>query len=328
MAAAVAVTPWGSPGKEDGHISKTSGKLASPDGVDQVLDFEEFEAAPSTHNVLACSLNSFERTAKSRLDEILSEDEDDKSPFTGADWIRLAAIMVEPDDDSLIRYMYSDVPGLAEPKDPLRPKTRDETYAKVRSILDAHLVYDQLDPEIATESSLVEFSGIVALEIVTMAMLFEPVDSVEELIPWLVVVKLEIGKIKKRRYMKRGDGTRRHGRPPDLTLGGSFGHIESWNMGVYPGRGPALISRADMIILPPTTPPPSRTPPPATTTFCPPRADEGVAGPVDVLKGLPRNLFVALSGLSAAGNASPPTANSGIPKSSELSVSNPANPSS
>ena len=43
--------------------------------------------------------------------------------------------MAEPDDDSLARY--SDVPGLAEPKDPLRPKTRDETYAKVRSILDA-----------------------------------------------------------------------------------------------------------------------------------------------------------------------------------------------
>jgi len=159
--------------------------------------------------------------------------------------------MAEPDDDSLTRYMYSDVPGLAEPKDPLRPKTRDETYAKVRPILDAHLVYDQLDPEIATESSLVEFSGIVALEIVTMAMLLEAVDSVEELIPWLVVVKLEIGKIKKRRYAKRGDGTRRHGRPPDH---GPFGLSESWNMGVYPGRGPALISRADMIILPPTTP--------------------------------------------------------------------------
>ena len=135
----------------------------------------------------------------------------------------------------------------------------------------------------------------------------------------------ENGEIKKRRYMKRDGGTRRHGRPPDLTLGGPFGHSESWNMGVYPGRGPALISRADMIILPPTTPPPSRTPPPATTTLCPPRADEGVAGPVDVLKGLPRNLFSALSGLSAAGNASPPTANSGIPKSSELSVTNPAN---
>ena len=62
------------------------------------------------------------------------------------------------------------------------------------------------------------------------------------------------GEIKKRRYAKRGDGTRRHGRPPDLTLGGPFGHSESWNMGVYPGRGPALISCADMIILPPTTP--------------------------------------------------------------------------
>ena len=52
--------------------------------------------------------------------------------------------------------------------------------------------------------------------------------------------------------------------------------------------------------------PPSRTPP-ATTTLCPPGADDGVAGPVDVLKDLPRNLFVALSGLSAAGNASPLT---------------------
>ncbi len=59
----------------------------------------------------------------------------------------------------------------------------------------------------------------------------------------------ENGEIKKRRYVKRGDGTRRHGRPPDLGLGGPFGHSESWNMGVYPGRGPALISCADMIIL-------------------------------------------------------------------------------
>ena len=71
----------------------------------------------------------------------------------------------------------------------------------------------------------------------------------------MLVIKLEMGKIKKRRYVKRGDGTRRHhGRPQDLTPGGSFGHIESWNMGVYPGRGPALISRADMIILPLATP--------------------------------------------------------------------------
>ena len=63
------------------------------------------------------------------------------------------------------------------------------------------------------------------------------------------------GLAKKRRYAKRGDGTRRHGRPPDLTLGRPFGHSESsWNMGVYPGRGPALISRADMIMTPPTTP--------------------------------------------------------------------------
>jgi hypothetical protein len=109
------------------------------------------------------------------------------------------------------------------------------------------------------------------------------------------------GDIKKKRSagrgQRRGGYARRHGRPPDP-------------MNPTPNA------------------PSSRTPPPATTTLCPPRADEGVAGPVDVLKGLPRNLFVALSGLSAAGSASPPTANSGIPKSSELSVSNPAYPSS
>ena len=34
------------------------------------------------------------------------------------------------------------------------------------------------------------------------------------------------------------------------SIGRPFGHDESFNMGVYPGRGPALISRADMIILP------------------------------------------------------------------------------
>ena len=134
-------------------------------------------------------------------------------------------------------------------------------------------------------------------QLVTITRLPKAANSVEELILWLVIVKLEIGKIKERRYMKRGDGFRRHGRPPDLTF------------------------------LAPSAPPPSRTPPPATTTFCPLEADEGVACPVDVLKGLPRNHFVALSGLSAAGNASPPTAKSGIPKSSELPAPNPANPS-
>ena len=138
MAAAVAVTP----GKEDGHISKTSGKLASPDGVDQFLDIEEFEAAPSTHKVPTCSLNSFERTAKSRLDEILSEDEDDRSPLTDADRIRLAAILAEPDDDSLTRY--SNVPGLAEPKDPLRPKTRDQLFLCVKAITSAIPTYADL----------------------------------------------------------------------------------------------------------------------------------------------------------------------------------------
>ena len=109
------------------------------------------------------------------------------------------------------------------------------------------------------------------------------------------------GDIKKKRSggrgQSRGGYARRHGRPPDP-------------------------------INPAPNAPPSRTPPPATTTLCPPGADEGVAGPVDVLKDLPRNPFFALSGLSAAGNASPPTAKSGIPKSSELSVSNPANLSS
>jgi hypothetical protein len=106
------------------------------------------------------------------------------------------------------------------------------------------------------------------------------------------------GDIKKKRSggrgQSRGGYARRHGRPPDP-------------------------------INPVPNAPPSRTPPPATTTLCPPGADEGVAGPVDVLKDLPRNPSVALSGLSAAGIASPPTAKSGISKLSELSVSNPAN---
>jgi hypothetical protein len=109
------------------------------------------------------------------------------------------------------------------------------------------------------------------------------------------------GDIKKKRSggrgQSRGGYARRHGRPPDP------------------------INSAPNA-------PPSRTPPPATTTLCPPGADEGVAGPVDVLKDLPRNHVFALSGLSATGNASPLTAKSGIPKSSELSVSNPANLSS
>ena len=108
------------------------------------------------------------------------------------------------------------------------------------------------------------------------------------------------GDIKKKRSagrgQRRGGYARRQGRPPDP-------------MNPTPNA------------------PSSRTPPPATTTLCPPGAEEGVAGPVDVLKDLPRNHLFALSGLSAAGNASP-TAKSGIPKSSELSVSNPANPSS
>jgi hypothetical protein len=78
------------------------------------------------------------------------------------------------------------------------------------------------------------------------------------------------GDIKKKctRGRKRGGYARRHGRPPDLTFVGPCGNDESWNMGVYPGRGPALISRADMIIL--------STPPPAPTTLCPPEAMRGL----------------------------------------------------
>ena len=105
------------------------------------------------------------------------------------------------------------------------------------------------------------------------------------------------GDIKKKRSggrgQSRGGYARRHGRPPDP-------------------------------INPAPNAPPSRAPPPATTTSRPPGADEGVAGPVGVLKDLPRHLFFALSGLSAAGNASPPTAKSGMPKSSALSVASPA----
>ena len=156
----------------------------------------------------------------------MSEDEGDKSPLTGADRIRLAVIMAEPDDDSLTRY--SDVPGLAEPKDPLRPKTRDETYAKVRSFLDIIL-------EVTVGRERSNLQGDVGFD-------------------GLVVRGPKNGKIKKKRYAKRGGGYRRQGRPPDLTLREPFRYSESWNMGVYPGRGPALISRADMIMTPPTTP--------------------------------------------------------------------------
>ena len=46
----------------------------------------------------------------------------------------------------------------------------------------------------------------------------------------------ENGELKKRRFAKRDGGTRRHGRPLDLTLGEPFGHSESWNMKVYAGR--------------------------------------------------------------------------------------------
>ena len=227
-------------------------------------------------------MNSFKRTAKSRLDEILSEDEDGSSPLTEADRIRLAAILAEPDDDCLARY--SDVPGLAEPEDPLRPKTRDETYAKVRSILDA--IPRRLEAEQFPQPDDAP-----------------PVFYSQEDDSFMQGFKCYMpeGDIKKKhgggRGQSRGGYARRHGRPPDS-------------------------------INPAPNAPPPRTPPPATTTLCPPGAEEGVASPVDVLKDLPRNYFVALSGLSAAGNASPPTAKSEILKSSELSVPNPANFSS
>ena len=155
-------------------------------------------------------------------------------------------------------------------------------------------VDEDWDPELATGSSLTEIRVREVLDDATRSKLFEAFERSDEFIPWeewisgpvvtaeaatinswqvsniileetvgrrrriirdgMVVCERENGEIKKRRYAKRGDGTRRHGRPPDLTLGRPFGHSESWNMGVYPGRGPALISRADMIILPPTTP--------------------------------------------------------------------------
>ena len=233
-----------------------------------------------------------------------------------------------------------------------------EQTTKLRNTIQYSVDDEDWDPELATGSSLTEFPVGEVLDDAKRSKIFEAFERSDENVPWdewipgpvataeaatlqdinswhvsniipevtvgkqrtvirdgMVVCERENGEIKKRRYAKHGDGTRRHGRPPDLTLGRPFGHSESWNMGVYPGRGPALISRADMII----------SPPPATTTLCPPGADEGVAGPVDVLKDLPRNHLFALSGLSAAGNASPPIAKSGIPKSSELSVSNPAN---
>ena len=59
-------------------------------------------------------------------------------------------------------------------------------------------------------------------------------------------------------------------------------------MGVYPGRGPALISRADMIILPSTKPS-------ATTTAYLLEPDEGVECPEVVLKGLLRTLILRVA---------------------------------
>ena len=75
----------------------------------------------------------------------------------------------------------------------------------------------------------------------------------------LLVAKLEFGKIKMRRYVKQDDGTRPHGRPPDLT-------------------SPA-----------PSAPPFT---PSATMTAYLLRSDEGVARPVVVLKGLHRTIIM------------------------------------
>ena len=378
MAAAVAAaTPWWSPGKKDGFPARKPG---SPDGVDQVLDFEEFDAAPATHNIPTCSLNSFdraaskytqhERTGESRLDEILSEEEDDKSPLTGADRMRLAAIMAEPDEGteaiveglaksregSLVQAQIVGDDGVYSCRDDSArhlKQTRDETYAEgfkcyyqspdkdptsssTRTLLRLPLQVNSDDDSRSDSDGGYRDSSEIILEVLIgrwrsilrggivfdgRAVCEGGIVKIKKRRYVKAVREVEIGKIKKRRYVKRGGGTRRHGRPPDLTFVGPFGNDASWNMGVYPGRGPALISRADMIIL--STPPP-RTPS-APTTLCPPEADEGVASPVDVLKGLPRNLFAALSGLSAAGNASPSTAKGGAQKSSEPPAPNPAN---
>ena len=127
----------------------------------------------------------------------------------------------------------------------------------------------------------------------------------------MVVCELECGEIKKRRYAKRGDGTRRHGRPPDLTLGVPFGHRESWNMGVYPGRGPALISRADMIILPPTTP--------SAIIFKDPLTPSVVVSDLVVAGETASDIFtVAHAGLSAPGPSTSTTAGSGSSNKSPI----------
>ncbi len=122
----------------------------------------------------------------------------------------------------------------------------------------------------------------------------------------------ENGEIKRRRFAKRGDGTRRHGRPPDLALGGPFGHSESWNMGVYPGRGPALISRADMILLPPTKPSAIIFKDPLTPSVV--VSDLVVAGET-----ASDTLTVAHAGLSAPGPSTSTTAGSGSLKKSPTS---------
>ena len=106
----------------------------------------------------------------------------------------------------------------------------------------------------------------------------------------LVVVELEI---KKRRYWKRGDGTRRHGRPPDLT---------------FPAPR-----------VPPLTPP-------ATMNAYLLEPDEGVACPEVMLKGLHRTSILYFARSLRHRKCSPSTTKRGTRKSPDLYEPTFANP--
>jgi len=248
MAAAVAAaTPWRSPGKEDKLITERN--VDSPTSVLFVgtMEVEEQEQSVTSQSTFQCNVDEGDWDPELATGSPLTE-------FCGGEVL----------DINLRRKLFESF------------GRSDETIPWGEWIVES-----VVDVEAATFQDIM--SGQVPniiLEVIIGRRRSNLRDAIFH--DGMVVRKRELGEIRKRRYMKRGDGTRRHGRPPDLALGGPFGNNVSWNMGVYPGRGPALISRADMIILTPTTT--------ATMTVCPLGTEEGVACPVVVLKGLHRTI--------------------------------------
>ena len=83
------------------------------------------------------------------------------------------------------------------------------------------------EPVVNAEAAAVQETKSVQVPNIILEMLIGRRRSVlrdEIVFDGMAVREVEIGKIKKRRYVKRGGGTRRHGRPPGLTFVGSFGN--------------------------------------------------------------------------------------------------------